>query len=133
MKDKTPQERAEELYPNSRSFCGGVASVARQAYVKGCQETAGPIADTCKMIQLPVNKKLDKAEARKQITGLLDICDNVIAFGFMESGKVALLTCTEDEIYDKIALAMMHFLQQLAKEVEEDLAEDPDEDPEGLE
>jgi hypothetical protein len=32
-------ERANELYPNSKTFCGGVASIARDAYIKGCQET----------------------------------------------------------------------------------------------
>lgn len=32
-------ERANELYPNSKTFCGGVASIARDAYFKGCEET----------------------------------------------------------------------------------------------
>ena len=32
-------DRANELYPNSKSFCGGVASIARDAYIKGCRET----------------------------------------------------------------------------------------------
>lgn len=32
-------ERANELYPNSKTFCGGVASIARDAYIKGCEET----------------------------------------------------------------------------------------------
>lgn len=35
----TPEERAHELYPNNRSFCGGVAQIAREAYVKGCKES----------------------------------------------------------------------------------------------
>lgn len=33
------EQRANELYPNDRAFCGGVASIARDAYLKGCQET----------------------------------------------------------------------------------------------
>ena len=32
-------ERANELYPNSKTFCGGVASIARDAYIKGVEET----------------------------------------------------------------------------------------------
>ena len=121
--NKTPQERADELYPNNRTFCGGVANIAREAYVKGCQETAERLTDIGRTIQLPVpaNAKIDKKAAREQILGLLDTCDNVIAFSFMRDGKAALVTCTEDEIYDKLAVAIMRFLQRLAKEVEEDL------------
>ena len=33
------EQRANELYPNDRAFCGGVASIARDAYIKGCRET----------------------------------------------------------------------------------------------
>ena len=33
-----PEERANELYPNNSTFCGGVAQIARQAYVKGWEE-----------------------------------------------------------------------------------------------
>lgn len=33
------EQRANELYPNDRAFCGGVASIARDAYIKGCEET----------------------------------------------------------------------------------------------
>lgn len=29
------EQRANELFPNDRTFCGGVASIARDAYVKG--------------------------------------------------------------------------------------------------
>ena len=36
---KQAEQRANELYPNDRAFCGGVASIARDAYLKGCQET----------------------------------------------------------------------------------------------
>lgn len=34
-----PEERANELYPNNSTFCGGVASIARQAYIKGWEES----------------------------------------------------------------------------------------------
>ena len=30
--------RANEIYPNNTTFCGGVAQIARQAYVKGWEE-----------------------------------------------------------------------------------------------
>lgn len=36
---KQAEQRANELYPNDRAFCGGVASIARDAYLKGCRET----------------------------------------------------------------------------------------------
>lgn len=36
---KQAEQRANELYPNDRAFCGGVASIARDAYLKGVQET----------------------------------------------------------------------------------------------
>ena len=32
------EQRANELYPNDRTFCGGVASIAREAYLKGWSE-----------------------------------------------------------------------------------------------
>ena len=35
----TVSDRANELYPNSKSFCGGVASIARDAYIKGWKES----------------------------------------------------------------------------------------------
>ena len=31
-------ERANDLYPNSKSFCGGVASIARDAFTNGWKE-----------------------------------------------------------------------------------------------
>lgn len=33
-----PEARANEIYPNNSTFCGGVAQIARQAYVKGWEE-----------------------------------------------------------------------------------------------
>ena len=32
------EKRANELYPNDRAFCGGVASIARDAFIKGWRE-----------------------------------------------------------------------------------------------
>ena len=32
-------DRANELYPNGKTFCGGVSSIARDAYLKGVQES----------------------------------------------------------------------------------------------
>ena len=33
-----PEVRANEIYPNNSTFCGGVAQIARQAFVKGWEE-----------------------------------------------------------------------------------------------
>ena len=33
-----PEARANEIYPNNSTFCGGVAQIARQAFVKGWEE-----------------------------------------------------------------------------------------------
>ena len=32
-----PDERANELYPNNSTFCGGVAQIARDAFAKGAR------------------------------------------------------------------------------------------------
>ena len=48
-----PEERANELYPNNSTFCGGVASIARQAYVKGWEEVEREL--------LPMLKELTEA------------------------------------------------------------------------
>lgn len=32
-----PEERANELYPNNSTFCGGVAQIARDAFIKGAR------------------------------------------------------------------------------------------------
>ena len=39
-------ERANELYPNSKTFCGGVASIARDAYIRGCQDRMKELQDS---------------------------------------------------------------------------------------
>ena len=31
------EEKANELYPNNKTFCGGVAQVAREAFIKGAR------------------------------------------------------------------------------------------------
>ena len=40
------EQRANELYPNDRAFCGGVASIARDAYIRGCQDTIRELHDS---------------------------------------------------------------------------------------
>ena len=35
---KQAEQRANELYPNDRAFCGGVASIARDAFIRGWEE-----------------------------------------------------------------------------------------------
>lgn len=34
------EQIAQELYPNNRTFCGGVAQIARDAFVKGYRANA---------------------------------------------------------------------------------------------
>lgn len=48
-----PEEKANELYPNNSTFCGGVASIARQAFVKGWEEVEREL--------LPMLKELTEA------------------------------------------------------------------------
>ena len=31
------EKQAQELYPNNKTFCGGVAQIAREAFVKGAR------------------------------------------------------------------------------------------------
>lgn len=64
--------------------------------------------------------KLDKAVAVNEISGLVRDCPNVIAFGFYKDGKTAMITATEDEIYDRLGLAIAKMLQQLGREIEEE-------------
>ena len=64
--------------------------------------------------------KLDKAVAVNEISGLVRDCPNVIAFGFYKNGKTAMITATEDEIYDRLGLAIAKLLQQLGREIEEE-------------
>ena len=51
-------ERANELYPNSKSFCGGVASIARDAYIKGVQETIDLGVEWIKIRELCIDKDM---------------------------------------------------------------------------
>lgn len=64
--------------------------------------------------------KLDKAVAVNEISGLVRDCPNVIAFGIYKDGKTAMITATEDEIYDRLGLAIAKMLQQLGREIEEE-------------
>lgn len=48
-----PEARANEIYPNYSTFCGGVASIARQAFVKGWEEVEREL--------LPMLKELTEA------------------------------------------------------------------------
>lgn len=47
------EEKAQELYPNNSTFCGGVAQIARQAFVKGWEEVEREL--------LPMLKELTEA------------------------------------------------------------------------
>ena len=40
------EQRANELYPNDRAFCGGVASIARDAFIKGWEEALASVRVT---------------------------------------------------------------------------------------
>ena len=31
------ENKAQELYPNNKTFCGGVAQIAREAFIKGAR------------------------------------------------------------------------------------------------
>ena len=64
--------------------------------------------------------KLDKAVAVKEISSLVRDCPNVIAFGFYKGGKTAMITATDDAIYDRLGLAIAKMLQQLGREIEEE-------------
>lgn len=65
-------------------------------------------------------EKLDKAIAVKEISSLVRDCPNVIAFGFYKGGKTAMITATDDAIYDRLGLAIAKMLQQLGREIEEE-------------
>ena len=40
------EQRANELYPNDRAFCGGVASIARDAFIRGWEEALASVRVT---------------------------------------------------------------------------------------
>ncbi len=68
-------------------------------------------------------EKIDKDQARREAIDLLDGYENVLLFGFNKNGQSALVTVTEDEIYDKLGLAIAKQLELLAKEIEEECNE----------
>lgn len=64
--------------------------------------------------------KLEKAIAVDEISKLVLDCPNVIAFGFYPNGKTAMITATEDEIYDRLGLAIAKMPERLGREIEEE-------------
>lgn len=77
------EQRANELYPNSKTFCGGVASIAREAYLQGCRDTKEQIRSEisareqhyCDEIR---RKKDDKCITR--IMGMQDECLDLLVY-----------------------------------------------------
>ena len=64
------------------------------------------------------HEKIDRERARKDALKVLDEYENVLVFGFKRNGQSALVGVTEDEIYDKLGLAIAKMLEKLGKEVE---------------
>lgn len=65
-------------------------------------------------------EKINKEQARQDALRVLDEYENVLVFGFKKNGESAVVGVTEDEIYDKLGLAIVKILEQLGKEVEEE-------------
>lgn len=65
-------------------------------------------------------EKIDKEQAKKDALSMLDEYENVLVFGFKKNGQSALVTITEDEIYDKLGLAIASLLERIAKDVEKE-------------
>ena len=65
-------------------------------------------------------EKISKEQARQDALRVLDEYENVLVFGFKKNGESALVGVTEDEIYDKLGLAIAKMLEQLGREVEEE-------------
>lgn len=65
-------------------------------------------------------EQLKKEQAKKEIIAAVEEYDNIIAFGFKKNGEAVTITATDDPIYDKLALVIQKFLEQLAREVEEE-------------
>lgn len=65
-------------------------------------------------------EQLEKEQAKKSIIAAVEEYDNIIVFGFKKNGEAATITATDDPIYDKLALVIQKFLEQLAREVEEE-------------
>ena len=63
-------------------------------------------------------EKIDKEQAKQDALSMIDEYENVLVFGFKKNGQSALVTITEDEIYDKLGLAIVSLLERIAKEVE---------------
>lgn len=65
-------------------------------------------------------EKIDKEQAKKDIISAVNEYDNVILLGFKKTGDATMITATEDEIYDKLGLAIVQFLNGLKEEVDKD-------------
>lgn len=63
-------------------------------------------------------EKINREQARQDALRVLDEYENVLVFGFKKNGESALVGVTEDEIYDKLGLAIAKMLEQLGREVE---------------
>ena len=65
-------------------------------------------------------EKIDKEQAKQDALSMLDEYENVLVFGFKKNGQSALVAVTEDEIYDKLGLAIVSLLERIAKDVEKE-------------
>ena len=65
-------------------------------------------------------EQLEKEQEKKKFIAAVEEYDNIIAFGFKKNGEAVTITATDDPIYAKLALAIHKFLEQLAREVEEE-------------
>lgn len=54
------EQRANELYPNDRAFCGGVASIARDAFIRGWEEALASVSVTITQEDLIQGEKLNR-------------------------------------------------------------------------
>ena len=57
---KQAEQRANELYPNDRAFCGGVASIARDAFIRGWEEALASFRVTITQEDLIQGVKLNR-------------------------------------------------------------------------
>lgn len=57
---KQAEQRANELYPNSKSFCGGVAAIARGAFIRGWEEALASFRVTITQEDLIQGEKLNR-------------------------------------------------------------------------
>ena len=63
-------------------------------------------------------EKISKEQARQDALRVIDEYENVLVFGFKKNGESVLVGVTEDEIFDKLGLAIQYMLEQMAKQVE---------------